>query len=118
MLAKGELSREAISASEHQTSPIKIWYVSVFCWRGFPFGFAYNFFYRMEFSNVSFHGDASSGPSLDLRYMQAPGAHWQGVHWQGKEEEVVAVLAHELGHWKLSHTMYSFVAIQVWSRTL
>ena len=29
------------------------------------------------------------------------------------EEEVVAVIAHELGHWKLSHTMYSFVAMQV-----
>ncbi|KAF6162174.1 hypothetical protein GIB67_008303 [Kingdonia uniflora] len=28
------------------------------------------------------------------------------------EEEVVAVIAHELGHWKLSHTMYSFVAVQ------
>jgi STE24 endopeptidase len=32
---------------------------------------------------------------------------------QCKEEEVVAVLAHELGHWKLSHTMYSFVALQL-----
>ncbi|BBN19890.1 STE24 endopeptidase [Marchantia polymorpha subsp. ruderalis] len=32
---------------------------------------------------------------------------------QCKEEEVVAVLAHELGHWQLSHTMYSFVAMQV-----
>eukprot|EP00252_Welwitschia_mirabilis_P016005 TRINITY_DN35466_c0_g1_i1.p1 TRINITY_DN35466_c0_g1~~TRINITY_DN35466_c0_g1_i1.p1 ORF type:complete len:425 (-),score=70.04 TRINITY_DN35466_c0_g1_i1:276-1550(-) len=29
------------------------------------------------------------------------------------EEEVVAVIAHELGHWKLSHTMYSFIAMQV-----
>jgi len=29
------------------------------------------------------------------------------------EEEVVAVIAHELGHWKLSHTMYSFLAMQV-----
>ncbi|KAF8412203.1 hypothetical protein HHK36_000163 [Tetracentron sinense] len=29
------------------------------------------------------------------------------------EEEVVAVIAHELGHWKLSHTMYSFLAVQV-----
>ncbi|KAL6565953.1 CAAX prenyl protease 1 [Orobanche hederae] len=29
------------------------------------------------------------------------------------EEEVVAVIAHELGHWKLSHTMYSFIALQV-----
>ncbi|KAF3796506.1 CAAX prenyl protease 1-like protein [Nymphaea thermarum] len=27
-------------------------------------------------------------------------------------EEVVAVIAHELGHWKLNHTMYSFVAVQ------
>eukprot|EP00262_Sarcandra_glabra_P002417 TRINITY_DN12712_c0_g1_i1.p1 TRINITY_DN12712_c0_g1~~TRINITY_DN12712_c0_g1_i1.p1 ORF type:complete len:425 (+),score=64.76 TRINITY_DN12712_c0_g1_i1:180-1454(+) len=29
------------------------------------------------------------------------------------EEEVVAVIAHELGHWKLNHTMYSFIAMQV-----
>ncbi|KAJ7554689.1 hypothetical protein O6H91_05G005400 [Diphasiastrum complanatum] len=29
------------------------------------------------------------------------------------EEEVVAVIAHELGHWKLSHTTYSFIAMQV-----
>lgn len=29
------------------------------------------------------------------------------------EEEVVAVIAHELGHWKLNHTMYSFVAMQI-----
>ncbi|OVA13955.1 Peptidase M48 [Macleaya cordata] len=29
------------------------------------------------------------------------------------EEEVVAVIAHELGHWKLNHTMYSFIAVQV-----
>lgn len=29
------------------------------------------------------------------------------------EEEVVAVIAHELGHWKLSHTLYSFFLIQV-----
>ncbi|THG14115.1 hypothetical protein TEA_028751 [Camellia sinensis var. sinensis] len=27
-------------------------------------------------------------------------------------EEVVAVIAHELGHWKLNHTMYSFIAVQ------
>jgi STE24 endopeptidase len=26
---------------------------------------------------------------------------------------VVAVIAHELGHWKLSHTTYSFLAMQV-----
>ncbi|MQL80517.1 hypothetical protein Taro_012970 [Colocasia esculenta] len=31
------------------------------------------------------------------------------------EEEIVAVIAHELGHWKLNHTMYSFIAVQeVW----
>lgn len=30
-----------------------------------------------------------------------------------KEEEVVAVIAHELGHWKLNHTMYSFIAVQI-----
>lgn len=36
------------------------------------------------------------------------------IVWQCKnEEEVVAVIAHELGHWKLSHTMYSFLAMQV-----
>lgn len=29
------------------------------------------------------------------------------------EEEIVAVLAHELGHWKLSHTLYNFVAMQI-----
>ncbi|XP_042498645.1 CAAX prenyl protease 1 homolog isoform X1 [Macadamia integrifolia] len=28
-------------------------------------------------------------------------------------EEVVAVIAHELGHWKLNHTMYTFIAVQV-----
>ncbi|OAY73710.1 CAAX prenyl protease [Ananas comosus] len=27
-------------------------------------------------------------------------------------EEIVAVIAHELGHWKLNHTMYSFIAVQ------
>lgn len=31
------------------------------------------------------------------------------------EDEVVAVVAHELGHWKLRHTMFSFVATQVLS---
>ena len=31
------------------------------------------------------------------------------------QEEVVAVIAHELGHWKLSHTMYSSVAMQALS---
>ncbi|KAJ4954196.1 hypothetical protein NE237_031028 [Protea cynaroides] len=29
------------------------------------------------------------------------------------DEEVVAVIAHELGHWKLNHTMYTFIAVQV-----
>ncbi|XP_043715103.1 CAAX prenyl protease 1 homolog isoform X1 [Telopea speciosissima] len=28
-------------------------------------------------------------------------------------EEVVAVIAHELGHWKLNHTMYTFILVQV-----
>uniref|UniRef100_A0A251SFL9 Putative peptidase M48 n=1 Tax=Helianthus annuus TaxID=4232 RepID=A0A251SFL9_HELAN len=28
-------------------------------------------------------------------------------------EEVVAKISHELGHWKLNHTMYSFIAVQV-----
>ncbi|KAJ3694726.1 hypothetical protein LUZ60_000103 [Juncus effusus] len=28
------------------------------------------------------------------------------------EEEIVAVLAHELGHWKLNHTLYTFIALQ------
>ncbi|KAL2892127.1 CAAX prenyl protease 1-like protein [Bienertia sinuspersici] len=28
------------------------------------------------------------------------------------DKEVVAVIAHELGHWKLNHTMYSFIAVQ------
>ncbi|XP_059634247.1 CAAX prenyl protease 1 homolog [Cornus florida] len=29
------------------------------------------------------------------------------------EEEIVAVIAHELGHWKLNHTIYFFIAFQV-----
>jgi len=29
------------------------------------------------------------------------------------DEEIVAVIAHELGHWKLNHTVYTFVAMQV-----
>ncbi|KAH0890734.1 hypothetical protein HID58_053163 [Brassica napus] len=28
------------------------------------------------------------------------------------ENEIVAVIAHELGHWKLNHTTYSFIAVQ------
>ncbi|GAB2271745.1 CAAX prenyl protease 1 [Dionaea muscipula] len=28
-------------------------------------------------------------------------------------DEVVAVIAHELGHWKLNHTMYSFISVQI-----
>eukprot|EP00735_Rhodelphis_limneticus_P003650 TRINITY_DN15143_c0_g1::TRINITY_DN15143_c0_g1_i1::g.30583::m.30583 TRINITY_DN15143_c0_g1::TRINITY_DN15143_c0_g1_i1::g.30583 ORF type:complete len:470 (+),score=80.87,sp/Q8RX88/FACE1_ARATH/54.33/4e-154,Peptidase_M48/PF01435.13/3e-52,DUF955/PF06114.8/6.5e+03,DUF955/PF06114.8/0.024,DUF955/PF06114.8/6.2e+02,SprT-like/PF10263.4/0.064,DUF4538/PF15061.1/3.1e+03,DUF4538/PF15061.1/0.049,Peptidase_M56/PF05569.6/1.5e+03,Peptidase_M56/PF05569.6/0.19,Peptidase_M43/PF05572.8/0.22,DUF3671/PF12420.3/0.75,DUF367 len=32
---------------------------------------------------------------------------------QSTEDEVVAVLAHELGHWKLNHTMISFFITQV-----
>ncbi|XWS32137.1 hypothetical protein CRYUN_Cryun23aG0135300 [Craigia yunnanensis] len=29
------------------------------------------------------------------------------------DEEIVAVISHELGHWKLNHTMYSFIAVQI-----
>ncbi|KAF7844585.1 CAAX prenyl protease 1-like protein [Senna tora] len=29
------------------------------------------------------------------------------------DDEIVAVIAHELGHWKLNHTVYSFVAVQI-----
>ncbi|CAN1160062.1 CAAX prenyl protease 1 homolog [Linum perenne] len=29
------------------------------------------------------------------------------------DEEIVAVIAHELGHWKLNHTMYTFIAMQI-----
>lgn len=29
------------------------------------------------------------------------------------EDEIVAVIAHELGHWKLNHTTYSFIAVQI-----
>ncbi|KAG0457078.1 hypothetical protein HPP92_022235 [Vanilla planifolia] len=32
---------------------------------------------------------------------------------QCKNEEVVAVIAHELGHWKLNHTVFSFIAVQI-----
>ncbi|RLM79702.1 hypothetical protein C2845_PM12G23300 [Panicum miliaceum] len=28
------------------------------------------------------------------------------------EDEIVSVIAHELGHWKLNHTVYSFIAVQ------
>ncbi|PHU22493.1 CAAX prenyl protease 1 -like protein [Capsicum chinense] len=28
------------------------------------------------------------------------------------DEEIVVVIAHELGHWKLNHTMYPFIAAQ------
>ncbi|KAK7343028.1 hypothetical protein VNO80_25990 [Phaseolus coccineus] len=38
------------------------------------------------------------------------------IHRQPKfcknDEEIVAVIAHELGHWKLNHTVYTFVAMQ------
>jgi Zn-dependent protease with chaperone function len=33
------------------------------------------------------------------------------------EDEIVSVIAHELGHWKLNHTVYSFVAVQVFLNT-
>ncbi|KAK8693555.1 hypothetical protein V6N13_071133 [Hibiscus sabdariffa] len=29
------------------------------------------------------------------------------------DEEIVAVIAHELGHWKLNHAMYSLIAVQI-----
>ncbi|KAK2361932.1 CAAX prenyl protease protein [Trifolium repens] len=29
------------------------------------------------------------------------------------DEEIVAVIAHELGHWKLNHTVYTFIAMQI-----
>ncbi|KAM5585264.1 hypothetical protein ABKV19_004583 [Rosa sericea] len=29
------------------------------------------------------------------------------------DEEIVAVLAHELGHWKLNHSVYLFISIQI-----
>jgi STE24 endopeptidase len=32
---------------------------------------------------------------------------------EGHDEEIVAVLAHELGHWKLKHTVYNFAAMQL-----
>ncbi|ERM96188.1 CAAX prenyl protease 1 homolog [Amborella trichopoda] len=28
-------------------------------------------------------------------------------------DEIVAVIGHELGHWKLNHTLYSFIAVQI-----
>ena len=33
-------------------------------------------------------------------------------------EEVLAVLAHELGHWKLSHNLKNLVIGQVWTYLL
>ena len=32
---------------------------------------------------------------------------------QLSESEVVAVLAHELGHWKLSHTLKNFIVVEL-----
>ncbi|XP_058737395.1 CAAX prenyl protease 1 homolog [Vicia villosa] len=29
------------------------------------------------------------------------------------DEEIVAVIAHELGHWKLNHTVFTFIAMQI-----
>ena len=29
------------------------------------------------------------------------------------DEEIIVVIAHELGHWKLNHTIYSFIAVQI-----
>ncbi|KDP28583.1 hypothetical protein JCGZ_14354 [Jatropha curcas] len=34
---------------------------------------------------------------------------------QCKDDEVLAILAHEMGHWKLNHTMYFFIAVQILS---
>ncbi|PHT34513.1 ABC transporter I family member 20 [Capsicum baccatum] len=28
------------------------------------------------------------------------------------DEEIIVVITHDLGHWKLNHTMYSFIAVQ------
>lgn len=30
-------------------------------------------------------------------------------------DEISAIIAHEMGHWKLNHTVYAFVAMQVCS---
>ncbi|XP_013612014.1 PREDICTED: CAAX prenyl protease 1 homolog [Brassica oleracea var. oleracea] len=35
------------------------------------------------------------------------------IHQCKNEDEIVAVIAHELGHWKLNHTTYSFIAVQI-----
>mmetsp|Transcript_34276 Transcript_34276/g.47512 ORF Transcript_34276/g.47512 Transcript_34276/m.47512 type:complete len:446 (-) Transcript_34276:169-1506(-) len=32
---------------------------------------------------------------------------------EGNDEEIVAVLAHELGHWKLNHTVFTFTTMQL-----
>ncbi|PHT61974.1 ABC transporter I family member 20 [Capsicum annuum] len=32
--------------------------------------------------------------------------------WFKNDEEIVVVIAHELGHWKLNHTIYSFIVVQ------
>ena len=29
------------------------------------------------------------------------------------DEGIIIVVAHELGHWKLNHTVYSFIAVQI-----
>ena len=35
-------------------------------------------------------------------------------------DEITAIIAHEMGHWKLNHTVYAFVAMQVcsWNSSL
>jgi STE24 endopeptidase len=33
---------------------------------------------------------------------------------QVKEDEILAILGHELGHWKLSHTLYNFIVTQLY----
>lgn len=51
---------------------------------------------------------------LYFNLLMQKGLTWIHDAWQCKnDEEIVAVLAHELGHWKLNHTMYTFIAMQV-----
>lgn len=46
------------------------------------------------------------------RVFERVGRAWR-VRAQGHDEEIVAVLAHELGHWKLKHTVFNFAAMQL-----
>jgi Peptidase family M48 len=44
----------------------------------------------------------------------AAAAQFDTLLKQVEQEELVAILGHELGHWKLSHTLRNFAVTQVY----